>query len=220
MNLQETKKLSKEEKEQVYTLLRKVKYKRFFSENMVVLHKGYYYKTLSFWGKLMHKSENYPESIEHTLKRITKYFWHLCMIVPIEIYIDETYSYIIKQKQIPWEILHIRHLFSPYIREILYKILDQNDQFWKQEGKYLDILGMSIFLKPTCIHNIILYNNTLYLFDFWVLNKQSPFFFFKILSYVFYFLQKYYLYFLLFLVKEWWVYVSFFKKIKFKNENK
>lgn len=168
---------------------------RIFWENFVFSEWDFFYKMPSFiWKIIFYKDlESYNE-LEKNFYFIKKYFWKDFKIADTQIFKDEKNHYVIKQKKIDWEILSIKQLKNnSNLKKKFQELMNINYKLWEKEWIYLDILWTDFIFKPTKIHNIIIDWKDLYIFDFWVLKKNSPNFIFRKLSNFFYWCQIFFI---------------------------
>jgi len=173
----------------VKLLFKKEKFKRIFWENIVVYDEWYFYKTLNRLWKIMHPRKNRFNNIKNNIDIIKEYFWNICEIADTEIIPDEEYLYIIRQQKINWNILKISNLKNKEIKESFIKIMNINIKLWKEKWYFLDIFWTDVLLNFFYIHNLMLYNWNIYIFDFWLLNRNSTNPFFRFVSLCFYYIQ-------------------------------
>ncbi|MCP4523409.1 MAG: hypothetical protein GY828_04255 [Candidatus Gracilibacteria bacterium] len=171
-------------------LFRQSKWKRVFAENTVVEHDKFFYKTPSIVGKkLFHDTscpyDNNRESYELIREKFGKDF-HVAVT---EILQDKEYGVIIKQEKISGSILSKKDLLNTNIQKDLVHLLDINKKLWKERGLFLDILGTDCLYKPFHLHNLMLHQNSLVLFDFGLLNKNASNVFFRFFSHLFFHVQ-------------------------------
>jgi hypothetical protein len=69
-------------------------------------------------------------------------------------------------------------------------MVEINKKLWKEKWYSLDFLWAQIFYKPFKLHNLLIKDNEIYLFDFWLLNKNSNSLLVKYLSPIWYHLQN------------------------------
>ena len=182
--------------EKVKKLFLSRRYNRILWENIVVKHKTIFYKTLNFFWKVMNPWKNKYEKIKKNIYLIKRYFNTTCRIAPSVVIKDDVFIYIIKQKKVDWEIMKFSDLDNIEVREKLKEIMRINKVFWEEEGLFLDLFWTDIILKPYLIHNLILHEKNIYIFDFWLLDRKSENIIFKLLSHTFYNLQMFLLKFL------------------------
>lgn len=177
--------------EKVKECLLKEKHKRFFWENIVIQKDDFFYKTLNRMWKIMHHWENKYKSVVENIELIEEYFWNICEIAETEVIKDEDFFYIIKQKKLNWNILKFRDLKHKKVKNKMIEIMKINNIFWKEKWLFLDIFWTDVLFKPHSIHNLMIDDDKIFIFDFWLLNKNSPVIIFRILSYFFYYLQNF-----------------------------
>lgn len=184
-----------EEISKVKKLLLKNQKSRILAENIVIEDKWCFYKSPNFSGQFLFYKWVCPyEFVNKSYNLLKKYFWNDFQIVDSDIYKDNDLYYIIKQKKINWRMLHKKDFKDSDIKKSFEKLLEINEKIWKKEGMFLDILWTDVIFKPLYIHNLfICKDKKLYIFDFWLLNKNAKSFIFRILSYLFYYLQKFWI---------------------------
>lgn len=169
-------------------------FKRLFSENIVIEHKNFFYKTPNIsWKYLFHKWKCPYKSIKKDYNLIKQIFWNDFIVVNTKIIKDIDITYIIKQKKITWKILSNKDLNNNKIKNKLLLILYLNKKLWKEKWVFLDILWTDALYSPFKLHNLMIKDGTIYIFDFWFLNKNSYSFTFKIFSIFFYYLQLFWI---------------------------
>lgn len=182
--------------EKIKKILLKNKFKRILWENIVVEYENFFYKTPNFaWKYLFYKWINAYEFITNIIKILEENFWNDFYIVKTEIIQDEKLKYIIKQEKINnSKILTKKNLKEKEIKDKIKLLLEKNKKIWKEKWFFLDMLWTDSFFAPFSIHNILIDDkNKLYIFDFWVLNKNANCYIFKFFSYLFYYLQIFWL---------------------------
>jgi hypothetical protein len=60
---------------------------------------------------------------------------------------------------------------------------------WKEKWLFLDILGTDCIFHPTSLHNLMIYKGHIYLFDFWLLDKNANSIIFRFFSRLFFHMQ-------------------------------
>jgi len=172
----------------VKKMFEKNRYKRIFWECIVVEHDNCFYKTPNYTWKMVHSWKDKYKCVVNSVDLIKKYFSKICKITETEITKNDECHYIIKQKKIHGDILKFSDFKNEIIRKKMTEILKINKQLWKKEWYFLDLFWTDVFFKLK-VSNLILYKNDIYIFDFWLLNKNSKNYFFRFLSYIFYYLQ-------------------------------
>lgn len=157
---------------------------RLLGENFILKEGETYYKMPSIVGKyLFYKNIDSYEKARENLEIIKKYFWKVLEIADTEIIKNTDSHYIIKQKAINGEKLTKKMLEK---RPILYakfkKLILINEIMWEKENFFLDILGTDFAHDPFTIHNLIVVENEIFLFDFWLLEKQKKISIFWVVS--------------------------------------
>lgn len=181
---------------QIKKMVKNKKAMRIFWENHVYYKNWYYYKIPSIIWKLIFYSNLESFSVVNkNYELIKKYFWKDFEIAETQILKDENNHYVIKQKKVDWEILLWEDVKEDkIIKEKFRKLMKINEKLWKEEKIFLDLLWTDFISKPKNIHNIIKKWKDLYLFDFWVLKKNSKNPFFWFFSNLFYHLQRFVIY--------------------------
>lgn len=169
----------------------KKKSKRLLWENIVIEYWNYYYKTLSKFWKFMYKWEKKYSNLLKYKKIIEENFWDICEIAETEIIKDPEFHYIIKQKTLEWKIMEVSDLKDENIQKKFKIIIKRNKDFWNKKWYFLDLFWTDMFFSPFKIHNLIVCNWEIYIFDFWLLNKNSKNKAFRITTYFFYLIQSF-----------------------------
>ena len=169
---------------------------------------NYFYKSPNFsWEFLFYKWISPYDNVIDNYVTLKKYFSNDFEIVSTLIFKDKDLSYIIKQKKIIWRVLNKNDFNDNQIKDNFLKLIKINKQMWKNEGLFLDILWTDILFKPFSVHNIFTCDNKkIYIFDFWLLNKNANNYLFRFISYFFYYFQLF------------WIKVLFFLSDKFNNK--
>lgn len=167
---------------------------RIFSENIVIEYNNSFYKCPNFaWKFIFYKWIDAYKFIHKSYKLLLNYFSNDFKVVNSKIIKDKKLIYIIKQEKINWRLLVKKDLKDKKIRKQVIKLLEINDFLWKKEWLFLDILWTDIISKPLTFHNIFINDWELYIFDFWLLNKKAHSRTFRFLSYLFYYLQNFWI---------------------------
>jgi hypothetical protein len=117
------------------------------------------------------------------MRVIQKYFGPLAHIPKTEVLKDESWHYIIKQKSISWKQLSRKMLEeNPKLLSKFKRLIIANEIMWLKEWVFLDLLGSDIVTHPQTIHNLITDWENIYIFDFWLLQKNSSSIFFRYFS--------------------------------------
>jgi len=183
-----------EELQKVKELLLKNQSKRMFAENIVIEYNNYFYKCPNFsWKFLFYKRINAFEFINKSYSLLLLYFSKDFNIANTKIINDEKFWYIIKQDKIKWTALVRKDLINNKIKNKVILLLKINDELWEKEWFFLDILWTDIISNPLTFHNIFISDWELYIFDFWLLNKNANSKTFRFLSYLFYYLQNFWI---------------------------
>lgn len=162
------------------------------SENIVIEYNDYFYKTPNpFVKKIIYKDTHPREYLNISYEIIKYYFWNICNIAETEILNDNEFWFIIKQNKIEWKVFSKEDLKNNLLKNNLNFIFEANKKLWEEKWYSLDFLWAQIFYKPFNLHNLIIRNNEIYLFDFWFLNKNSNSIFVKYLSFIWYYFQKF-----------------------------
>ena len=164
---------------------------RVFWENFVFSDEKYFYKIPNFTGKMIfYKDINSYDALKNNFNLIKEFFWEHSIIAETDI-LKDWKQYIIKQKKIKGEILKIKDLQKKEkLKKSFSKIMKQNQKMWEKHWVYLDILGTDFILDPRKVHNIMTDWENLFLFDFWVINKNATDPTIKIINKFLYKLQK------------------------------
>lgn len=171
-------------------LFKKNKFTRAFAENIVVEYENYFYKTPNISGKyLFYKWVDPYDSIHDSFKIIENTFWKKCKIAPTKIHRDKEFSCIIKQEKLNGNILSKQDLKDPIIKKEIRELLKLNKKLWKKTWLFLDILWTDCIFHPTSLHNLMIYKGHIYLFDFWLLDKNANSVIFRFFSKLFFHLQ-------------------------------
>lgn len=181
-----------DEIEEIKNLVKKKKALRTFWENHVYYNNWYFYKIPSFFWKLIFYKdlESYTE-VKNNYELLERYFWEYFKIADTDIFKDKDNHYVIKQKKLDWDILSVRDIKKDsLLKDKFRKLMEINEKMWEEKNIFLDILWTDFIFNPFRIHNIIKNWDNLYLFDFWVLKKDSKNSVFRFFSNLFYHLQR------------------------------
>lgn len=165
--------------------LRKSKFSwRVLWENFVFQDWDHFYKMPTFLAKnIMYRDNDSYEKLVEAMRIIKKYFWPLANIPKTELFKEKSWHYIMKQENIPWEKLTKKALKNnPKLLSKFERLIIANELMWKKEWVFLDLLWSDIVAHPQTIHNLFTDWGNIYIFDFWLLEKQSKNIFFKYFS--------------------------------------
>ncbi len=165
---------------------------RIFWENFVFEHEGYFYKIPNIVAKtIFYNWKNSFEEVKKSYNLIKKYFWKDFLIPETKIIEYKPWSYLIKQKKIPQEFLTKKLLKENIIlQEKFKKLMYINEQMWEKEGYFLDITWTDFIYKSNTLHNLMVFQKEICIFDFWLLNKNDKSKIFRFVSKVSYEIQK------------------------------
>lgn len=183
------------ELEKVKKLLKENKRSRPLAENIVIEYNNHFYKAPNYSAKyLFYKWIDSYSFVKKSYQLLKEKFWDDFKIVETQIFKDKNFQYIIKQKKIEGRILEKKDLKEKIVKEKIEHLLKKNKALWKKQWFFLDILGTESLYNPSKMHNIfICENKDLYIFDFWLLNKNAKSYTFRFFSYLFYFIQSFWL---------------------------
>lgn len=168
--------------------------KRIFAENIVVEHNNYFYKSPHFsWKYFFYNWKNAYKSVKESYDIIKTYFWNDFNITKTKFYEDKELHYIIKQEKINWDLINFKKIKDIKIKDQISLLLEINKNLWKEKWLFLDILWTEALYNPFTLHNLIINNNEIYIFDFWFLDKNSSNIAFKWFSILFYYLQLFWI---------------------------
>ncbi len=164
-----------------------VKYKiswRILGENFVFQEWDHYYKMPTFLAKnIMYRTNDSYEKVVESYELIKKYFWPLTKIPETHIYCDTHNHYVIRQKTVKGKKLTKAHLKNnPKLLSKFRRLIIANEVMWEQQWVFLDLLGSDILTQPNTIHNLLTDGKNIYVFDFWLLEKDSKNIFFRMIS--------------------------------------
>jgi hypothetical protein len=165
--------------------LRKWKFSwRLLWENFVFKHDDHFYKMPTFLAKnIMYRENDSYEKLIDAMKVIKIYFWPLTKIPKTELFKEQSWHYIMKQKSIPGEMLSKKNLKNnPKLLSKFKRLVIANELMWVKEWVFLDLLWSDIVSHPQTIHNLFTDWENIYIFDFWLLEKQSKNNFFRYFS--------------------------------------
>ncbi len=157
---------------------------RLLWENFVFEHEGYFYKMPTFLAKnIMYRKNDSYEKVVDSMRILKKYFWPLTKIPKTELLKEESGHYIMKQKSIPWKKLSKQILKEkPKLLSKFKRLIIANEIMWLQNGVFLDLLWSDILIHPQTIHNLFTDGENIYIFDFWLLEKNTKNTFFRYFS--------------------------------------
>jgi len=165
--------------------LRKWKFSwRILWENFVFQDNGYFYKMPTFLAKnVMYRENDSHEKVCDAMRIIQKYFWAITKIPRTQVLKQKDGNYIIKQEDISGEKLTKKIMAgSPKVLSKFKRLIIANEIMWMKEWVFLDLLGSDIVTQPQTIHNLLTDGKDIYIFDFWLLEKQSKNIFFRYFS--------------------------------------
>ncbi len=164
---------------------------RVFWENFVFEHEWYFYKMPNIVAKtIFYSGKNSFEEVKKSFEIIKKYFWEVFVIPDTKIVEYKKGSYVIKQKKVDWKFLSKSILReNRVIKEKFKKLMIINEELYKEKWLFLDILWTDFIYDTNSIHNLMVIWNDIYLFDFWLLDKNSSWIIFKFVSKVAYKIQ-------------------------------
>jgi hypothetical protein len=176
--------MQEQELDKINNLKKKIINWRILWENFVFFHEWDYYKMPSFiWKQIFYKENDSYIQAKNNFELIKKYFWKVIKIAETEIEKNIDWHYIIKQKEIKWRILSKKDLAENYLLLSQFKkLIIINEIFWKKEWVYLDLLWSDFALRPNRVHNLITDWKNLYIFDFWLFEKEPQNYIFRIFS--------------------------------------
>jgi hypothetical protein len=132
---------------------------------------------------IMYKKNDSYEQVVDAMRVIQEYFWPLAHIPKTELLKDSSGHYVMKQKSISWNKLTRKLLEeSPKLLSKFKRLIIANEIMWLKEWVFLDLLWSDIVAHPQTIHNLITDGDNIYIFDFWLLEKNSKNIFFRYFS--------------------------------------
>lgn len=161
------------------------------SENIVIEYDDYFYKTPNpIIKSIVYKGEIPFDYLSLSHEIIKEYFWDICNISETEIFNDKDFWFIIKQNKIEWKVFSKDDLKNNILKNKLRLTFEINKKLWEEKWYSLDFLWAQILYKPFCLHNLIVKNDEICLFDFWLLNKNANCFLVRYIFIIVYFLQN------------------------------
>ena len=183
--------MDKKEPKKIIELKKEKKSFRIFWENFVFEHEWYFYKMPNVVAKtIFYYGKNSFEEVKKTFEIIKKYFWEDFLIPDTKIVQYKEGSYVIKQKKIDGKFLSKSILReNKKIKKDFEKLMLINEKMKEETGLFLDILWTDFMYNPNSIHNLMVFNDEIVLFDFWLLDTNSEGKIFKFVSKIAYGVQ-------------------------------
>lgn len=171
---------------------------RLFAENHVFLYAWYRYKFPNYPELFLGKHEDYVSVLHDQMQLICCYLRSVCMIAQTTL-VPYQSSYFIKQAPVKWSII-TRHMVknNPQLHRILVDFLIQNKRMRTEQWIFVDMMWTDAIVQPWKLHNLIWNGSEICIFDFGVLDRRSPNFFFRWLSWLFYNVQT-------LIIKRWYL---------------
>lgn len=157
---------------------------RLLGENFVFKHEGHFYKMPTFLAKnVMYRESDSYQKVVDSMRIIKIYFWPLTKIPKTQVFKEISWHYIIKQENIPGEKLTKKLLENnPKLLSKFKRLIIANELMWTKQWVFLDLLWSDIVTHPQTIHNLFTDWKDIYIFDFWLLERQSKNKFFRCFS--------------------------------------